>query len=84
MELSQSTFDELRRLIHRLCGLALAEDKRYLVQHRLEPVVRSSGCQDFDQFLRKAERQRGSPVAGSDHRGHHHAGDVVLSRSPSL
>jgi chemotaxis protein methyltransferase CheR len=53
MELSQSTFDELRRLIHRLCGLALAEDKRYLVQHRLEPVVRNSGCQDFDQFLGK-------------------------------
>jgi chemotaxis protein methyltransferase CheR len=53
MELSQPTFDELRRLVHRLCGLALADDKRYLVQHRLEPVVRNSGCQDFDQFLRK-------------------------------
>ena len=36
MELSRETFDELRRLIHRLCGIVLSDDKTYLVQHRLE------------------------------------------------
>ena len=40
MELSHETFDELRRLIHRLCGIVLSDDKTYLVKHRLEPLVR--------------------------------------------
>jgi chemotaxis protein methyltransferase CheR len=53
MDLSPPTFDELRRLIHRLCGLALADDKLYLVRHRLEPLVRKSGCQSFDQFRQR-------------------------------
>jgi chemotaxis protein methyltransferase CheR len=53
MELSRSTFEELRRLIHRLCGIALADDKEYLIRHRLAPLVKQSGCNSFDEFREK-------------------------------
>jgi len=53
MELTRAAFDDLRRSIHRLCGIALSEDKEYLVRHRLEPVVRRCGCRSFDEFRAK-------------------------------
>jgi chemotaxis protein methyltransferase CheR len=53
MELSRETFDELRRLIHRVCGIVLSDDKTYLVQHRLEPLVRRSGGRSFEEFRQK-------------------------------
>lgn len=53
MELSRETFDELRRLIHRLCGIVLSDDKAYLVQHRLAPLVRRSGGRSFEEFRQK-------------------------------
>lgn len=53
MELSRETFDALRQLIHRLCGIVLSDDKTYLVRHRLEPLVRQSGCRSFEQFQQK-------------------------------
>ncbi|MCC6127304.1 MAG: protein-glutamate O-methyltransferase CheR [Pirellulales bacterium] len=53
MELSRATFEELRRLIHRLCGIVIADEKEYLVRHRLEPLVKKSGCSTFDEFQRK-------------------------------
>ena len=59
MDLSRSTFDELRRLIHRLCGIVIADDKEYLVRHRLEPLVISSGCRDFEQFREKLATREG-------------------------
>jgi chemotaxis protein methyltransferase CheR len=58
MELSRPVFDELRRLIHRLCGLVVAEDKAYLIRHRLGPVARAAGCRSFEalaQMLRGSE-----------------------------
>jgi chemotaxis protein methyltransferase CheR len=53
MELSRTTFDELRRLIHRLCGLVIGDEKEYLIRHRLEPLVQDSGCKTFEDFLAK-------------------------------
>ena len=57
MHLSHATFDELRGVIHRLCGLVIPDDKAYLIRHRLEPIVRAQGCRDFHELaviLRKA------------------------------
>jgi chemotaxis protein methyltransferase CheR len=62
MELSPSTFDELRRLIHRLCGLALSDDKAYLIRHRLEPLVRGAGCRDFEGFAQKLRGPKGEAL----------------------
>jgi chemotaxis protein methyltransferase CheR len=53
MELSRTAFDELRRLIHRLCGIVIADDKEYLIRHRLEPLVKKSGSSSFDEFSEK-------------------------------
>ena len=53
MELTRAAFDDLRRSIRRLCGIVLAEDKEYLVRHRLEPVVRQCGCRSYDEFCAK-------------------------------
>jgi chemotaxis protein methyltransferase CheR len=53
MELTRAAFDDLRRSIHRLCGIVLSEDKEYLIRHRLEPVVRRCGCRTFDEFRGK-------------------------------
>lgn len=55
MELSPQSFRELARLIHRLCGLVIGDDKAYLVRHRLEPVVRGCGLDSFDGLLRRLQ-----------------------------
>lgn len=56
MRLSFPVFQELSGLIHDLSGLALPDDKLYLVEQRLQPLVVSSGCKDFEAF---AARLRG-------------------------
>jgi chemotaxis protein methyltransferase CheR len=53
MELPRPTFDTLRSLIYRLCGLVIPEDKAYLIRYRLEPLVRQTGCSGFDEFAKK-------------------------------
>ena len=58
MELAPKTFDELRRLVHGLCGLVIPEEKAYLVRHRLEPLVRARDCrvsEDLAAALRRPE-----------------------------
>jgi chemotaxis protein methyltransferase CheR len=51
MDLSPAEFAQLRGLVHRLCGLALTEEKTYLLRHRLGPVARAAGCPSFAAFL---------------------------------
>lgn len=53
MELTRAAFDDLRRSIHRLCGIVLNDDKEYLIRHRLEPVALRCGCRNFDEFRAK-------------------------------
>lgn len=65
MELPPHTCDELRRLIHRLCGVVLTPDKAYLVRHRLEPLVRKSGCGSFDELARRLREPGGTALHNS-------------------
>jgi chemotaxis protein methyltransferase CheR len=53
VDLAAGEFEQLRDLVHRLCGLALADDKAYLLRHRLAPVARAAGCPTFVAFLKK-------------------------------
>jgi chemotaxis protein methyltransferase CheR len=53
VELSPGEFEQLRGLVHRLCGLALTKEKTYLLRHRLGPVARAAGCPSFAAFLAK-------------------------------
>jgi chemotaxis protein methyltransferase CheR len=62
MELSRQTFQELTRLIHRLCGLVVGQDKMYLVRHRLEPLVRSQGMDGFEGLLQRLQTRTGASL----------------------
>lgn len=62
MELSSAVFDELRRLIHQLCGLAVGEDKAYLIRHRLAPVARAAGCRSFKELAQKLRGPQGASL----------------------
>ncbi|MDM8544049.1 protein-glutamate O-methyltransferase CheR [Desulfococcaceae bacterium HSG7] len=58
MELSQQEFELLRQYIYNLCGLAISDNKNYLIRQRLEPLVIKSGCSSFSEFyneLRKGD-----------------------------
>jgi chemotaxis protein methyltransferase CheR len=50
MDLSPQQFDRLRAYVRRVCGLALGDDKAYLVRQRLGPVAEAAGCADFGRL----------------------------------
>jgi chemotaxis protein methyltransferase CheR len=62
VDLSRTEFEQLRGLVHQLCGLAVAEEKTYLLRHRLGPVARSAGCANFADFLRKLAGPEGASL----------------------
>lgn len=62
MELSRESLQELTRLIHRLSGLVIGDNKAYLVRHRLEPVVRSCGLDSFEGFVQRLQSRAGSDL----------------------
>jgi chemotaxis protein methyltransferase CheR len=62
LNLSAAEFEQLRGLVHQWCGLALAEEKAYLLRHRLGPVARSAGCANFAAFLRKLAGPEGTAL----------------------
>jgi chemotaxis protein methyltransferase CheR len=62
MHLPRPAFDELRRLIHGLCGVMLSEDKAYLIRHRLEPVVRDHGLAGFEELARRLRGPGGTAL----------------------
>jgi chemotaxis protein methyltransferase CheR len=53
VQLSSVEFAQLRDLVHTLCGLALTEDKAYLVRNRLGPVATAAACKSFTALLKK-------------------------------
>jgi chemotaxis protein methyltransferase CheR len=62
MDLSPAEFEQLRSLVHRLCGLALTAEKTYLLRHRLGPVARAAGCPSFAAFLAKLAGPEGAAL----------------------
>lgn len=55
MPISQKEFDLLRTYIKEQCGIAVGDEKSYLVESRLARLVAESGCTDFEQFYLKAK-----------------------------
>lgn len=55
MELTDRTLLLLAKVIHDRTGVVISKDKAYLVQHRLEPLVRSAGLDGFDGLLRELQ-----------------------------
>jgi chemotaxis protein methyltransferase CheR len=54
--LSAVEIQGFRTLLHQLCGLALPDEKLYLLQQRLEPLVKRNGCRDLGDFLFRLTR----------------------------
>jgi chemotaxis protein methyltransferase CheR len=53
MDLSPTTFDVIRQIVHDLCGLSLGDDKAYLIHDRLAPLVARRGWHGFDQLCQR-------------------------------
>jgi len=58
--ITQLEFTLLRGLIYDQCGISLNDSKTYLVEARLAPLVKESGCTTFGEFYLKAK----SPAEG--------------------
>ena len=50
LPLSRQEFERLRAYIHKICGLYILDEKMYLVQQRLEDLVRHYQCSGFEAF----------------------------------
>jgi chemotaxis protein methyltransferase CheR len=59
MHLSRAAFDDIRSVVHDLCGVVIADDKQYLVKSRLEPILRRQGLPAYEQLAQRL-RQPGS------------------------
>lgn len=53
MQLSLSAFNDVRKAVHDLCGIVIADDKQYLVKSRLEPILRSNGLASYDALVQR-------------------------------
>lgn len=59
MELSTADFEFLRRYVKEACGLHLPDEKKYLLEHRLEPLLTPNGCRDFADLRSRLQLNAG-------------------------
>lgn len=52
MRLSPEAFDAIRKAVHDLCGVVIADDKHYLIVSRLDPVLERLGIPSYEAFVR--------------------------------
>ncbi|MBF0451471.1 MAG: protein-glutamate O-methyltransferase CheR [Candidatus Magnetomorum sp.] len=50
MNLSKQDFDYIREYIKKNCGIALKDDKKYLIHQRLEPLLKSYQINSFSEL----------------------------------
>ena len=51
MKLNPDTFNDIRKAVHDLCGIVIAEDKHYLVVSRLEPILKRNGLPSYESLV---------------------------------
>jgi chemotaxis protein methyltransferase CheR len=56
MQLKPAAFDDIRKAVHGLCGIAIAEDKQYLVKSRLEPVLKINGLPSYELLVQRLKQ----------------------------
>ncbi|MDD5674978.1 MAG: protein-glutamate O-methyltransferase CheR [Chitinivibrionales bacterium] len=56
-QLSDTEFKQLRNYIEKNCGIALGDEKAYLVENRLAGLLAQTNSASFDELLRKAVGQ---------------------------
>ncbi len=50
LRLSPEEFDLIRNLVCKECGIAVGDEKAYLVETRLTSLVKETGCESFREF----------------------------------
>jgi chemotaxis protein methyltransferase CheR len=60
---TESEFEFLRKLLRERSGLVLAADKQYLVESRLLPVARRTGCSDVGELVQALRRSKPGQLA---------------------
>ncbi len=61
MALSKQEFEQLRDFVKKECGIAVGDEKSYLIETRLSTLVVESGCDSFGAFY---EKVRGDARSG--------------------
>ena len=56
MELSPAAFNEIRKAVHDLCGIVIAEDKQYLVKSRLEPILKMNRLASYELLVQRLKQ----------------------------
>ena len=56
MKISQYEFSQLRAYVCEHCGIAVGDEKSYLLESRLTELVRDTGCRSFGEFYQQAKR----------------------------
>lgn len=54
MPINQTDFEYIRRLVRDRTALILAEDKQYLVESRLAPVLQEVGIRSIQELVTRA------------------------------
>ncbi len=62
LELSSEEFDLLRNFVQKECGIAVGDEKSYLIQTRLASLVSEEDCDSFGAFYAKARSASGSKL----------------------
>jgi chemotaxis protein methyltransferase CheR len=55
-------YEYLRKLLKERSGLVLAQEKQYLIESRLMPLARRSGCADISEFARRLRESDAEPL----------------------
>ena len=55
LNITPTEFDSLRQLIEQECGIAVGDDKVYLLETRLSKLAIENGCENFSAFYQKAK-----------------------------
>jgi len=56
MQLTPAAFNDIRKAVHDLCGIVIAEDKQYLVKSRLEPILQRNGLSSYELLVERLKQ----------------------------
>jgi len=53
IQMSNEDYHIIIKYVFDICGIVLGDDKQYLIEQRLSPILDEFGCQDFSQLAKK-------------------------------
>jgi chemotaxis protein methyltransferase CheR len=56
MQLTPAAFNDIRRAVHELCGIVIADDKQYLVKARLEALLQINGLSSYELLVQQLKQ----------------------------